>query len=81
MLRPSLPRGSCTPAIPPVPAVRRTVTIRPTEASKAVVRYVRNTWIRDVAQTSQMRKYRSSAEDLRTGQIDPLLPFNIRMNS
>jgi hypothetical protein len=43
MLRPSLPRGSCTPAIPPVPAVRRTVTIRPTEASKAAVRYVRNT--------------------------------------
>src|SRR5580704_11554823 len=31
MLRPSLPRGSCTPAIPPVPAVRRTVTIRPFE--------------------------------------------------
>jgi hypothetical protein len=32
---------------------------RPTEASKAAVRYVRLTSIRDVAQTSQMPKERS----------------------
>jgi hypothetical protein len=30
---------------------------------------------------NNIRKQRSFVEDLRTGQIDPLLPFNIRMNS
>jgi hypothetical protein len=49
---------------------------RPIEASNAAVCYV----LRRL-QPSGERKYRSSAEDLRTGQIDPLLPFNIRMNS
>jgi hypothetical protein len=34
-------------------------TIRPVEASTAAICYVRSTSIRDVAQTSQMRKWRS----------------------
>jgi len=46
--RPSLPWCPCTRTIPPVPAVRPTVAIRPIEASTVAVRYVRNTSTVDI---------------------------------
>jgi hypothetical protein len=39
--------------------------------STTAIRKVRFTSIRDVAQTSQMRKYRSIGDGCRTGQFDP----------
>jgi hypothetical protein len=45
----------------------------PPTATPASIRNVPFTSIRDVAQTSQMRKYRPFVEACRTGQFDPLL--------
>jgi hypothetical protein len=54
--------------------------IRPMEASKAVVCYVRFTSIRDVAQTSQMRKERPFADGVAEGrnprEVAPQCAFN-----
>jgi hypothetical protein len=44
----AFPGGPCTRTIPPVPAVRPTVAIRPIEASTVAVRYVRYTSTVDI---------------------------------
>jgi hypothetical protein len=49
---------------------------RPSQAAaSALIANGRFTSIRDVDQTSQMRKYRSIGDGCRTGNSTPLLPF------
>jgi hypothetical protein len=61
--KPSL-AALCTPAVPSSPAVRPTVAIRPIEASKAAVCYVRSTSKVDQMRKSRLRKKWTSADKL-----------------